>query len=119
MLSIWSTIRLRISSCNCTPSHTPWDFITQMHPNMTFPTVTPPEPYVRPDHPPLNPSNNNNDNSSDAANLRDQSFINIIICTSAHFHNNYIFILLISFYHNNFYLYFLLFISFYLIFIYI
>ncbi|EXB77017.1 hypothetical protein L484_014143 [Morus notabilis] len=47
------------------------DIMSKMHSNMTFPAVTPPEPYVRPDHPPLNPSDDNNDNSSDAANLGD------------------------------------------------
>ena len=47
------------------------EFITQMHPNMTFPTVTPHVPYVRPGHPPPNSFDDNNDDSSGAAILRD------------------------------------------------
>ncbi|XP_024021575.1 homogentisate solanesyltransferase, chloroplastic [Morus notabilis] len=39
------------------------DFITHMHPNMTFPAVTRLVSYVCPSHPPPNPSDDNDDDS--------------------------------------------------------
>lgn len=66
--------------------------MAQMHPNIQFPSVTPPVPYDHPSPPPPNPSDDNDDDSSDAANLEDLIFINIIIYTFIHF--------IITFYYN-------------------